>query len=94
MMILKKSKPQDLRTRKPLLRRPSVRSSRGREPSLPRRTSTRPRPRRTRTSSKRLRTKLPRRLKRRLQSPRRNDSSYLKFNIFKIRNLNNELIRI
>ena len=77
-MILKKSKPQGLRTRRRSPRRPCARSSRGREPSLPRRTSTRPRPRRTRTSSRRLRTRLPRRPRRRLPFPRRNDSSYLK----------------
>lgn len=59
-----------------MLRKPSEKSSKEREPWPPRRLETRS-PQRIRTLSKKPRRRLPKRPRRRLQAERRNDSRIL-----------------
>ncbi len=66
----KRSKLPAPKTRRPLLRKPSVRSRREREPSLPRRTLIRRLSIRTRTFNRKLKTKLPKKPKRKQHPPR------------------------
>ena len=76
MTISEKSKLPSPKTKRLLLKKPSEKISRERELWLPKKLATKRIPAMPRTPSKRLKIRLPRRLRRR-SSQRRNDLPYL-----------------